>query len=281
MIVRAGILAVLLGGLAAPVLAADYREGLPEVLGGDEPVEREELAPPEGQVRADFARAYAEEGEPRIAVFWNRAFSDRLSQWAAEGRLLVTREGQAGIEVRGDRRGDTRGRIRGDESATLSYQRNRPERAQGRDLSPLAAAEFESAFARPMLEAGVALVDRAAIMRFTDSNLTRQAGQDSMPDAQRIETEALKGFADYVAEVTMMADQRATTGRTVRIVVKRIPDGVLVADVLATARSPGGKRWVAGPDGYVEVGADDPMSASDLGRTAALRTMEALARAWE
>jgi len=261
--------------------AAEYRDNMPEVLGQDEAVDRQQLTPPPAQVRRAFANAYQAQGGPRIAVFWNRTFSDRLSQWVAEGRLLLTREGQAAVDLRSDAERDLQGTVEGDQTATAAVQRNVRDGGGGDRLPALAAAEFETAFAAPMLQAGVQLVDRAAIMRMTDSDLARSAGRSRMADAQRVEAEALKGFADYLAEIVLLPDTRAPVGRSVRITVKRIPDGVLVADVVAVPQADTAKTtWVAGPDGYVKVGADDPASASALGRTAALQTMQALTDAW-
>ena len=39
-----------------------------------------------------FKQAYKKEGKPSIAIFWNRAFDDQLSQWYQEIRLSQTGE---------------------------------------------------------------------------------------------------------------------------------------------------------------------------------------------
>jgi hypothetical protein len=150
-------------------------------------------------------------------------------------------------------------------------------------MGALADAEFEAGFTAPMLEAGARLVDRATIMRVTESNSRRSAGHDRAADAQLVETEALKAFADYVAEITMLPDADAPGDRAFRVRVKRIPDGLVAASLVARGQpspEPGRSRWVATSDGYARVSDARVVRADELGRAVALQTMQALSRAW-
>jgi hypothetical protein len=274
--------AVLLSaGLAA---AAEYRENMPEVLGdGDgrawDEVERAPAGPSAAEIAGAFRAAYTQAGQPRLAVFWNRELTAQLSQWAASGRLLLARATRPDAQ-RNDGRG---GNADGDGSASLSWQRNQGQQRSGSSMGALADAEFEAGFTAPMLNAGARLVDRATIMRVTESNTRRGAGHDRASDAQIVETEALKGFADYVAEITMLPDADAPGDRAFRVRVKRIPDGLIAASLIARGERSAAAdraRWVATSGGYKKVTGAHVVSAEELGRAVALETMQALSRAW-
>lgn len=272
--------------LAGAAGAAEYRENMPEVLGpSDEApeVQQQSVGPSQAEIGRRFASAYRNAGEPRIAVFWNRTFSSRLSQWVSEGRLLVSREARVDAEERDPNEGTHSLSADMDDSVTAAGQRNVGQPRSGRPMGALANAEFEMGFTDPMLGAGARLIDRATIMRVTESNVRRQAGHDRASDAQIIETEALKGYADYIAEITMLADADAPRVRAFRVQVKRIPEGLIVANVLARGEKTSKESrtsWRAGEDGYEKVTRPETVSAVELGRSVALETMQALARAW-
>jgi hypothetical protein len=259
--------------------AQEYRSNMPEVLGQEETrVQPVEPARDVSAVTRSFREAYARQGRPRIAVFWNRHFSDRLSQWVTAGRALVTREWDAGIAV-DDSYGSRSAEISSEEASAAYVQRNAPE-SRRPGMGALADAEFETGFSGPMLSAAVKLIDRATIMRVTESNLGRRRGDDRVPDAQVIETEALKDFADYIAEVTMLPDADAPREQAFRIVVKSIPEGRIVASMLARGPEPvGDPGWEATSGGYQRAEAPAP-SVSAIGTKVAYDMMDALSRVW-
>jgi hypothetical protein len=284
---RALLLAAVLAGacVGTPAVAGgEYRTGLPPVLN-----EREETRGPEADgpgaaaVRADFRRAYAAAGQPRLAIYWNRPFSDRLSQWVALGRLRIDQTASGAGSFQGSDGRMGRMRMESAESGAIVLEGNAGQDRRDRRLDPLAAAEFEAGFSRPLLDSGAELVDRATIMRVTDSNIGRGEGQERLGDAQLVETEALKSFADLLVRITMLDDADAPLDTAFRVKVIRIPDGSIVADQVVRGRKELETRqrsWRTGPQGYIEDERTRSVRVAALGRHVALETMEALAARW-
>lgn len=283
-LVAAAALALL---AATPATAQQYRENMPEVWGpsaDDEParVEERRVGPSAAQIARDFRGAYNRAGTPRMAVFWNRSFSARLSQWVAQGRLKVTRTGSAAVDVQTPDSSSS-GTLRTERSGTASYERNVGQDGRRTGMGALADAEFEYGFTDPMLGAGAQLIDRSTIMRVTDSTAGRAAGNTRLDDAQLVETEALKEFADYVVEITMLPDASAPGDKAFRVQVKRIPDGLIVANLVTRGQRPAGGpkvTWRATSGGYEKQVVEQTVSAQELGRHVALETMQALAARW-
>jgi hypothetical protein len=169
------------------------------------------------------------------------------------------------------------------ESAAIVLEGNAGQDGRDRRLDPLAAAEFEAGFSRPLLSSGADLVDRAAIMRITDSNIGRGAGQERLDDAQLVETEALKSFADLLVQITMLDDADAPLDTAFRVQVTRMADGVIVADMVTRGRKElesQQRAWKATAGGYVEDEGTKSVRVAALGRFVALETMQALAQRW-
>jgi hypothetical protein len=289
----AGLLAAAVGLWAggAPVLAQEYRTNLPPVMGGggsggggDRAAEtRNDDGPGAAAIRTDFARAYAGAGSPRLAIYWNRPFSDRLSQWVALGRLRIDQRASGAGTFQGSDGRSGRMQMEANESAAIVLEGNAGQDGRDRRLDPLAAAEFEAGFSRPLLSSGADLVDRAAIMRITDSNIGRGAGQERLDDAQLVETEALKSFADLLVQITMLDDADAPLDTAFRVQVTRMADGVIVADMVTRGRKElesQQRAWKATAGGYVEDEGTKSVRVAALGRFVALETMQALAQRW-
>ena len=272
---------------AGPTAAQEYRENMPEVWGSSSDqaapqAEEQPSGPSVAAISDQFRRAYDRAGNPRMAVFWNRSFSARLSQWVAQGRLRVSQTGSAAVDVRTPD-GRTSGEARQERSGTAAYERNAGQDRRRQGMGTLADAEFEYGFTDPMLGAGAQLIDRATIMRVTDSTTGRGAGNQRLDDAQLVETEALKEFADYIVEVTMLPDAAAPGDKAFRVQVKRIPDGLIVANLVTRGRKPAGGpevRWRATSGGYEKEVVEQTVSAQQLGRHVALETMRALSARW-
>lgn len=260
-------------------LAETYRKNLPEVLSpSSDTRSADEVALDRADILGDFAAAYRKQNEPKLAVFWNRVFSDRLSQWIASERLIVTDKLILEAEVL--ERGEPRTLEMEASGASAGYEQVSAPEARRPGLGALADAEFEGGVHEPLLDAGVVLIDRATIMRLTEANMGRREGNDRVPDAQTVETEALKGYADYIAEITMLADADAPYDKAFRVVVKHVMSGRVVANFVTRGEEPstaGG--WRAGPHGYVRE-AGTPLGTGDVGRKLAYDMMSALERAW-
>jgi len=273
------------GGLmSGPAQAQEYRTNLPRVLDGGTRADPGAVKRPgAASIRDDFARAYAGAGSPRLAVYWNRPFSDRLSQWVALGRLRMERQTGAAGTFQGSDGRQGRMRMERSESGKVVLEGNAGQDRRTRRLNPLAAAEFETGFNQPLLAGGAELVDRATIMRVTDSNIGRGTAQQRLDDTQLVETEALKSFADLMVQITMLDDGDAPLDTAFRVRVVRVADGTIVTDTVTRGRKRLENRqraWTATKGGYVEETRGESVRVAALGHHVALETMQALAARW-
>jgi len=163
-----------------------YRDGGPAVL--SPPKEEETIDT--SAVERKFKSLYAKQGAPRMAFYWNRELSDRLSQWFGVARKAITESGD--IRVTGDKNLDVN--VEAVTGVEDQYRRTDPRRRGPRGAD---AWKFEGGFLKPFFKAGAKVVDRSAIMRLTASS--SQTGRN--PDVQHIETQSLVGYADLLVEI--------------------------------------------------------------------------------
>lgn len=258
-----------------------YRSGLPEVI---EPRPQADLRRERVGVIAAFARAYGEQHSPRIALFWNRSFDDRLSDWRSAVRVTTTRDvqlnamhrrdgGGQGLVVLGD--GDENAidvRLRDRRVSELEVANLAPARHQ---LPAGTEAGLRSGFTQTLLEAGAVLVNRAMIMR-----LTQDAGGGGAVDSQQIETRALLGHADLVVEVMLQPSSGAPLDMTCQVNVKEVATGRIIASVTGgrAAMILGAGGWQAVEGGFRRE--ERVASPHEVGGQVALDTMAALQRTW-
>ena len=188
---------------------------------------------------AGFQQAYGRKGRPRLAIFWNRSLNDTLGEWYGNDRVVI-RDNSAG-SVGGkpeSRTGET----------SIEHQR-RAGGASGR-YQPSETWEwaFEDGFMKPMFDAGVVMVDRAAIMRLTAAN--KAAASGGTADNQLIEAIALQNMADYLVEVLTSPSSKSRVGYELRARVIDVKNGQIVSSV-NSRRMPG---W--GPDKNQYVASD-------------------------
>lgn len=254
--------------------AQQYREDVPAVL----TPEVRPVTPriDDGQLINGFGQSYQRQRSPRIAIFWNRAFSDQLSQWSASERIVTTTRGAvAGTLL--DKKVDLTG---GDLTATMNEGRLPDNPRQ--QMNELAAAEFESAFMSPFFNAGTKLVDRSAVMRLTRHQERSQAGSDQVADSIAVETAALVGYADLLTEILMINSLGAPSGVRFRVSLKDVKTGQVVVSFVTAAKPPqqiSKREWVATSEGFSEK-PPTPPGAADVGRQLALETMNALTQLW-
>jgi len=211
-----------------------------------------------------FKQAYARRGAPRIAVFWNRQLSDRLSQWVTTNRVVTT-------DMREGGRND--GKDAGSTERVVSTQKLERDPAR---TSPADSAtwEFQSGFLDPLLGAGARVVDRAAIMRLTAAKRTG-VGSTAAPDEQKVEIQALQGFADVLVEILV-----APSGQELNVTAKEVNTGLILA--IVNSRSlPGAaptREYVATSRGFESQ--DRPPAVYTVASTLSVGVMDALVRAW-
>jgi hypothetical protein len=258
-----------------------YRPGTPPVL---QPAEADVLLRREGIVQA-FARVYQTQGRPRVALFLNRRFDDRVTEWTSGPRITETESTRFHGSLSGERReaSGAAGSINGTLGTDLN--RRRSIQAEWRDpqavrpgLEEALAFELETGFAAPLTEADVIVLDRAAIMRLQD-----RAQRSSEPDAQRLETDALLGRADLLIEILMSPHPSAPLDMTFQIMIKEVRTGRIVASVTEDGHSASqraGGRWEVGTRGFVPASSKRLEVARRVGEQLALETMDALVERW-
>ncbi len=166
---------------------------------------------------ANFASAYAKNGKPKLALFWNRQLSDTLNEWYADTRVVTRQEGSSTMS------GDLNLNQSENAQQSTSIERRavdsrRPQTSESFEW------EFQDGFLAPFLEAGAVVVDRAAIVRLTgvDMNTTNE---------RSVETRALQGKADYLMEILVAANAKSSTGYELRARILDVKTGAIVAMV--------------------------------------------------
>ncbi len=269
-------------------------------------------------VSAGFKLAYKRAGSPRIAVFWNRELTDQLSQWYADKRVVRTSEQAGHVDARRDPpkaaaapgynrsvRGGAHAleaqyfadcqaalKERGADGSSkrgyapeLCYEVLQRPAPTGDDMGGKAKEfEFSAGFMDPFIGVSAKMLDRAAIMRIVQRNNARRAGTELVPDSVTVETDALIGYADYVAEVVYSSDPQSQLGVEFLVSVKQVASGRVAAmfrtDATPADLPPPSTRWAATASGFEQRTTYASASPRQVGEQLALETMEALSRAW-
>lgn len=166
---------------------------------------------------ANFASAYARNGKPKLALFWNRQLSDALNEWYSDTRIVNRTDSNSSMsgELNLDQSGSNQN------TTAIERRVTDPRRVT---TSESFEWEFQDGFLAPFLEAGVTVLDRAAIMRLT--------GVDMAGTGERtVETRALQGKADYLMEVLVSPNQRSSVGYELRARILDVKTGAIVAMV--------------------------------------------------
>ena len=205
---------------------------------------------------ADFARAYAASGRPRILLMWNRELDDAAQAESVE-RLSVRESGNGSASVSG-RAGLGTGGVPTRQTTQEQYERNTVVTA-GRHvikdaprrsgLSERDAAMLQRAFSEEMGRGGVRFVDRALVMRTTAATHHRAGG-----DSKLIETDALLAHGELMLELLLVADDEAPLGQGFDVRAKALQGGGELLSIYSRAAPPlpppAPGRWVAGANGY-------------------------------
>jgi hypothetical protein len=241
-------------------------------------------------ISQNFSKAYGNAGQPAIAIFWNRKFDDQLSQWYQTLRYSKTGEssvkGQDKFEPSSgsSKEGYQRNISGGGKIVSSEYVEKRVETEQREGLNEADQFAFASGFTSTFLSVPAKILDRDAIMRIVQRDNAKQAGAEMISDYQKIESDALIGYADYLAEVILTKDDNAPTGWAFLVSVKSVSDGQIVAMFKSNGETELGSnnkaKWTAGENGYTKdqnkIGAPN-----DVGEQLAYETMAALSRVWK
>ncbi len=237
----------------------------------------------------DFRAAYEAAKRPRIAVYFNRALSAEVREWIPSNRLV--NEGTAEFSRQDRHSGSTRveGKFQAASSASGDVNQDvaldarfEGKRSGGGSSSASGQSvvrqsvyaqqyvgptgerddpaehwklKFEDSVARSFLDAGARIVDRATIFRLMSFEQPNTSGLAGSISTNRVETGALKQYADILLELLVVADPEAPSGYAFRATAKRVVDGSLVATAYVDGSEIGKNerpRYVATDRGYVK-----------------------------
>lgn len=256
-----------------------YRQGMPEVA-TPAPAPVAPAAHPDFD-RAAFMAAYARAGRPTIAVLWNREFADMLQQDSAwQLNASTTRAGMASREtaaVPGYSATEAAGMAVS--STTITTRQVKTEQARRAGPVERTDLEMRSAFMQTITSTGVRLVDRNLVMRTTAA-----ASKGGSLDTQQVETQALSKHARLIMEVLNTRDPAAATGWSTYVSIKRLADGVVLAEGYMNGQLPEGTpaappKFEADPRGGFRQVAAPQRTVTDVGRLVAQQTLARLAGA--
>lgn len=257
--------------ICGPALAASDHEAAPMMAPAQAPLTedayREGQGPEgrQGQPEAILAAFRQRFQAPRIAVLWNRALPDRVSDWYGRYRASV---GQS-ASLSGQANGETVD-LRGKASAGAQAETRGPRPAES---GPGAAFELQDGLISAFQDGGARVVDQSLARRLTDNALEDGTFSRLSPDRARLGMRALAEHADYVLELT--AGPRFEDQPSYRVRVLATDDARVLATFVTSGRPPEERRdyqWVATANGYQK--RDKPLSLNEVGRELALRTME-------
>ena len=265
-----------------------YREGQPPVL--TPPPAPAPAAPvaapvPSLAARDAFRRAYRRAGSPRLAVFWNRVFSDGLRDMQADRRIVV-KASDASASGGADKAFSAR---RTDRVAVKSETR-RADDARASPVSEIGEFRFRTGYLQPLIKEGASVIDRAAIMRLTDA--ARRLADSAVPadDRQLIETAALRDHADLLIQIALSPSAESRTGAFFHVSMLEVETGRIRASFFHDGtfpepqKAPPGKVWKTVRGGYIQVTEERPepdrpkVDLERMGRVLAEQTMLALSR---
>lgn len=259
-----------------------YRSGLPAVLAPklEAPAATPRTLIPSALVRETFRRGYQRIGSPRLALFWNREFGDRLRELEVDSRLTVrvdTNEetGEAGVAAGTRKKGEL----------TAAVERRAGSGPQGPPAAGAGGRMFQAGFLQPLIEEGARIVDRAVIMRLTDAARRLDGSAVPLDDRQLVETVALKDHVDMLIQVAQHPSAETGSGTSFHVSLIDVGTGRVRASFVhdAGVKSPPPKKiWRAVNGGYVEVEEDGragpvKIDSERVGRALAERTMTVLA----
>lgn len=241
------------------------------------------------KISAKFLSAYKQEGEPKIAIFWNKKFDDQLSQWNATSRVSKTGETSTKTKDKFEPNSANEGYVRntsgGSRIVEAEYVEEKIEAKNREGFGELNDFSFSGGFVQPMLESGVYIIDRDAIMRLMQRDAAKKAGAEMISDEKKIETDALLGYADLLAEVVFSKEfsPASPMNREFLVTVKEISTGRLITMFRSNAMPANINKFRASESGYDTVNVNlknGNFRPEQAGEQLAYELMEKLLRVW-
>lgn len=249
-----------------------------------------ETSHPESQASATnatplsrFSQENSKRGRPRMALLWNREFSDSLATTYTDFVRDETRQTASSTQQSDSTTTEfgSAALSANDSSSSSASERvtgSRADRQAGRSKPPESLNwQLQSSFVQQLSQAGARLIDRAIVMR----TLNGGSSVVERPDVQSVESSALSGKADLLLEVLLAADPNAPAGVAFQVNIKSVRDGELLAsfvtDALPLSAMQGSYR--AGATGFEYV--QRQASIHEVGTQLATETMRHLLLSWE
>lgn len=241
------------------------------------------------KLASEFSHAYKQEGEPKVAIFWNKKFDDQLSQWSATTRMSKTGETSTATKDKFEPNSANEGYVRntsgGSRIVEAQYNEVKVEAKNREGFGELNDFSFSGGFVQSMLESGVYIIDRDAIMRLMQRDSAKSSGAEMISDAKKIETDALLGYADLLAEIVFSKEFSPSSpmNREFLVTVKEISTGRLITMFRSSAMPSNINKFEASQSGYdsVNVNLKDGNFRPELaGEQLAYELMEKLIKVW-
>lgn len=265
------VAAVLLMGAGAALAAGDHAAA-PMMASPQKPLTEDDLrneanAPQRSESATSIIDRFKSgfgRSNPRIAVFWNRDFSEQVSDWASTRRIVVSGKGNLQGEV-------PDGKVQLDGNGSQAAQAEfRSAGASAKNSAP--AFDLQAGFISQMGAAGVQVLDRTAIMRITDNALETGDFSRLSPDQARLEMRALGEHADYLLELSQVKS------REFHIRVLDVRNGSVQTMLSSNGQPPESdkdRRWVATDHGFEKK--KHKVTLADVGQELALQTLAKMA----
>jgi hypothetical protein len=224
-----------------------------------------------------FAKLYATEKSPRIAIFLNRSLSDDVKEWELDTGPLIIDEKTKTEKV--SRRGKE---ATEKEVAVVGFVK---EKNEERPLSPEERWiwSFEDGFMQPFLQAKTKLVDRSVIIRLTAAQTQKESALQPLA-VKEIETSALKGYSDILVEILITRSPSSLYGYEFKAQAKDIKNGTIIANVTSLrwkAKSHPAQVVNVSSEGYKVTNEVKLPAVADVATDLATDLMNALIRSWE
>lgn len=220
-----------------------------------------------------FVPQYKKQGEPRIAILWNKEFDATVSEWELSPAQLKYAESLR-IETNNDS-------LKADfeSQSTLIKKRYSTKRRSPIELDFEA---FKTSFITTLLKANLNLIDRDTIIRLKGSSLSGKQATYQI-DSKNLETQALIGHSDYIMELLFIPTPKSALGYSASVEITDITTGSVIAKLINDLPTPKyEKEWQASKTGFaLKIAQIDPPSFTLVGESLARDTLVRLLERWE
>jgi hypothetical protein len=245
--------------------AAQMRAGQPQVL-APTPRSAPQAVTPWSVLRGKLGT------RNRVMLLWDAELDSEVNTRYREVETLDRRVQGAAAQVDGvvDSASGPVGVAVAGGSAQLQQRSEKFVEGDAPSRTSLSAGEraMQSEFMAQLRQGGVRFIDRTLATRLAGKSV-----QGDRPNVHAIETQALVGHADYLMEVSSVADAQVQSGRRYHVSLRSVANGEILLDfdTAADVDDAGVLPYVAGAGGFERAAPPAPTSA-DTARVLARET---------